>query len=346
MRKLFVHIPVWLLLPLLVSCMTGSMTPGATPTGAPSTQTAAAFTPSPTDTVTPAPTETYTPTATPTPGPPPDLELLNVTIDGDDNLMGEIRNNTDQPMILPPREPAFRFWFEEWQDFGSLTGYYHNIFSPADVEPGDDAYSKVMNCILYPGEKGVIAFDIGPVLSRCEGCATRERIPAPPVKTGYDLIRYESFFFKWEELRDHSIYSEYPAEFGSHYHPSADNLTYRIEGSAIFINFDTNLLLPIYMRGWNFVSWIILYDSNGSIVNILYSLTIPVDGPSTSGNYHIVGVGSEQWSSSWNSLGDIVQWWKPKSELTADALQRVDHIRVLFEINDSFICGDASPNLS
>jgi hypothetical protein len=347
MKNTIVRFPVWLLLPLLASCVAGSTTPGATPTGALGTRTAAAFTPTSTATITSAPTETFTPTVTPTPGPPPDLELLNVTIDADGNLMGEIRNNTDQPMILPPREPAFEFVFESWENYGELTGYFHYI-STADIKPSDDARLKRMNCILYPGESGVIAFPILGNLNDCAGCTIEEQIPNPPTETGFHLVSYQSFFWRWDDLKRYHIYDDYPAEFDSRYHPAAENLSYSINGTAIIINFDVNVFLPESYKGQDFQSWIVLLDKENKILNILYTDPILAyyPNPLISGSYHIAGVGSEHWSSIWNNLANNVQWWKPKGKLTTEMMERVDHIRVLFEVVDENICGATSPNLS
>jgi hypothetical protein len=262
--------------------------------------------------------------------------------------MGEIRNNTDQPMILPPREPALKIIFEDWQNFGRLTGYYHRILGPMKIEPGDDAYSKIMNCILYPGEKGAIAFNIDTVLTGCEGCVTREKLPNPPTETGYHMLSYSSFYRRWDELKKSHILDDYPTDLYSLYKPRVENLSYNINGTSVFVNFNVNVNLPDYYTGPAFPSWVLLLDMEDRILNILYTDVVLAYYPTplTSGNYHIVGVSSNSGSTAQNNLGEIIQWWEPKIELTAEMMQHVDHLRVLFEIEDDNICGDASPNFS
>jgi hypothetical protein len=297
-------------------------------------------TPADTATATVTPTATAIPTVepilTPSPGPAPDLEILNVAIRGN-IFMGEMRNNTDQPMIFPGREKGLRLDFEEWIYYGK---YYHFIDS-AFIVPGID--SKQMNCILYPGETGVVTFDLSQICIGLSGCKNQlmEDLTNPPKQLGYQLIGYQGLYWRWEDLKDkYPFKRDYPAELDGRYHPQIKNLSYRVEDSYIFIEFDAEIYIPAYMRGTREPSWIILYDHAGRIINILNTNTDIFQTRYESGVYHIYGVGRNDMAlpKQWVTPDIHTQWWRPMIELAPEDMQRVDHIRILFEIDNVDIC--------
>ena len=110
------------------------------------------------------PTQTYTPSETPLPTQVPDLEIFNDRlIDRRDTvggvyILGRIRNNTNTTMLLPAREYAFAFHFEDYRTFGD--GFsLHDTLGPLGLKPG--VYGQggpKSNCILYYHEEGLIFF--------------------------------------------------------------------------------------------------------------------------------------------------------------------------------------------
>jgi hypothetical protein len=298
-------------------------------------------TPADTATATVTPTATAIPTVepmrTPSPGPAPDLEILNVAIRGN-IFMGEMRNNTDQPMLFPGRESGLRLDFEKWSQYGK---YYHDIYS-AFIVP-EDVYFKKMNCILYPGETGVVTFDLSQICLELGGCQgpAGEDLTSPPKQLGNQLIGYQGLYRRWEDLKDkYPFKRDYPAELDGRYHPQITNLLYRVEDSYLFIEFDAEIYIPAYMRGTSEPSWIILYDHAGRILNILHTNTDIFQNRYETGMYHIYGVGrnDKALSEQWVTPEIHTQWWRPMIELTQEDMRRVDHIRVVFEIDNVDIC--------
>jgi hypothetical protein len=241
-------------------------------------------------------------------------------------------------MIFPGRESGLRLDFEEWGHYGK---YYHDIYS-AFIVP-EDVYFKKMNCILYPGETGVVTFDLSQICLELGGCQgpAGEDLTSPPKQLGYQLIGYQGLYRRWEDLKDkYPFKREYPAELDKRYQPLADNLVYSIRYSEISINFDIKLFIPKYVTLFYESSWIVLYDNGGQIINILYSRLTSYMTEYLSGIYHIygVGTGSNLPLTQWTTPDVYTQRWKPMIYLTPEDLQRVDHIRVLNETQDDEIC--------
>jgi hypothetical protein len=102
-----------------------------------------------------------------------------------------------------------------------------------------------MNCILYPGEVGIIAFDISNLCdSDSKNCVgKREKLATPPEQLGYRLNDYEAYYRSWEEI--YNIYPhDYEPELFGQYHTSPENLRYELRDTSIIINYDMNLVLP------------------------------------------------------------------------------------------------------
>jgi hypothetical protein len=249
-------------------------------------------------------------------------------------LGGHKCNNTDQPMIMPGLEAAFEFIFEDWDSFGEKD--YHYIYKPFVVKPGIDAIYKRINCILYPEETGVISFQIETKILK------EERAASLPYGPGIRLLSYQSHYRRMEDLKTKALFEEYPDELYEGFHPLAENLAYSIRGSAIFLNFDIGIYVPDYvaLAGTQIPSWVVLYDKQGDIINILLSDPDWCTGYMCfkENTYHLYGIGSESWSQAWVTPGAMASYWEPMTHLTAEDLQRVDHIRVLTEIEDRKLC--------
>jgi hypothetical protein len=170
---------------------------------------------------------------------------------------------------------------------------------------------------------------------------------------GYRLIGSKGLYRRWEDIKDkYWFFSKYPAKLDERYHPQAENISYHFEnapfgdGSAILLIFDTDIYYPSYTRGFHPSSWIILYDKEGRIRNILnnnitfcdyYNCLVP-------GRYHVYGFGGDYiLSKMWVTPDVINQWWKPVIKLTTEDINIVDHIRVFNEIQDDDLCTQPLP---
>jgi hypothetical protein len=324
---------------LLVGCAEGSVSiPGAG---------AATKTRRPSDTPSAPPTETPTATAiptaapfvTPSPGPAPELELFNVTIRGY-FLFAETRNNTGEAMIFPGRENGLRVNLEQWRLHPA--GVYIHDTIEALIQPGTE-YRRSMNCLLYPGDGGVVIINLSQICDSKSSVCKGEELNAPPTQLGYQLTGYQGFYKRWEEIKNLYPFNWHPGDLYGKFHPEVRNLVYTIEGNEIIIDFDIEYVIPEYLyTSATEHSWIILYGKNGEIVNILdYETPIcATPGCGVSGNYHFYGVGSNSnpMGTKWEKPGVITQWWRPAFMLTEEDLDRVDHIRVLFEIQSKSLC--------
>jgi hypothetical protein len=271
-----------------------------------------------------------------TQGPAPDLELLNVTFPQNrhgNSFLAEMRNNTDKAMIFPAWENAFRLDVEHWWKNGAYFQSKDRVF----FYPGPD--EKKMNCILYPGETGVISFNISNLCaSDSKNClGPWGKMESPPVQLGYRLNSYEGYYRSWDEI--YKIYPDkYKPEIFGQYHPAHDNLTYEIRGANLIINYDMNLILPDISTLYQQESWIILYDKDGKIINVLYTDLNFIHANFKSGRYHIYGIGGSEMPKQWETPAIDNQWWQPQAILTAEDLSRVARIRVFDEMSDGGFC--------
>jgi hypothetical protein len=294
---------------------------------------------------------TVEPMVTPSPGPAPDLEIFNVTFaPSPDNMafLAEMRNNTDQPMIFPGRLNALRLGVEFWYQYGI---YYFQGTIDAYLRPHPDI--NRMNCIIYPRETGIIATDF----TYCEDtddCVEKHSTSdVPPPQLGYRLINYEAYPKRWEDfLKFPYIKSNYPSELDKGYHLKVDNLTYetqvieeQMDWGVMFFKFDVTYYQPVYQRASHAPIWIILYDKEGRIVNVMRNSWVDfcrTSGCAKSGtSYHISGAACNRtyclWED-WKKKNPDIQWFEPIAKLTIDEMDRVDHFRILAENQDVNIC--------
>jgi hypothetical protein len=250
--------------------------------------------------------------------------------------MAEMKNNSDEPMIFNEREIGMRLTFEQWLE---RAGFHHKL-SEVPIRP----MGGRMNCILFPGETGVIAFS-SRALEMDKYTVLYEPIESPLPFIGARLIGYQASFRHWKDLKQQYPFNKksygYPEELENYNHPEAENLTFEVNDAQIFIEFDIDIVFPSY-GSYDGLSWIILYDSSDRIVNVLFTRPIYCDGVGcfTARKYHLFGVGSNSRVSREPIIapGQFTDWWEPVMELLAEQLQRVDHIRVLNELQNSSMC--------
>jgi hypothetical protein len=286
---------------------------------------------------------TVVPLVTASPGPEPDLELSNITLLNDYDyefiFMAEMRNNSGETMIFNEREFGIRLYFEQWWEH---VGYHHALFE-ANLRPLSDSVQR-MNCILYPGEAGILAFNTWGTCTMEKDCPRKDEISQePPGQLGTRLTGYQGTPWLWKDLRNLlllSFHYHYPEQLDQYAHPEAQNLTYRIDGSQIIIEYDTDVNLPSF--GDVDVAWLILYGGDGKIINVLYSRDNFCTKKSCLGldRYHVTGIGSNGRPALEQSAtpGVNTTWWRPLFDLTDDQLKQVNSIRVFTELQDWNIC--------
>jgi hypothetical protein len=343
---------------LLAGCAAGSAM-ASLPTARARTMTAEwlsqpSETPPPADTATPTVTPTATeiptvqPMVTPSPGPAPDLEIMNVNIYNDKSnqsiFMGEIRNNTSEAMIFPAKEARLRLNIEEWESWGYR--YYYHLYD-VNIQPYESYFYRRMPCILYPGETGVLTFNLGQVCIESHGCegGIIDELSTPPKQLGYRLNGYKAFPRRWEDLKGISPFTEYyPVQLDDRINTQALNLTYRIQGLEIIVEFDVDAYVPIYAGVMNPSAWIVLFGKQGDILDILTGFPTYCEGVGCfdSKRYHLYGVGNNSGVLTNKSAtpGVYIDWFHPVVKLTPEILQQVDHIQVFNEIGDGNLCED------
>jgi hypothetical protein len=279
---------------------------------------------------TPTPYSTIIPINTPTEGPPPDLEVFNMTLYSHDSdeisggaLIGEIRNNTDTPMVFPvdipkKRNSILRFTFESWNIWWDYF-YYELSVGRGRVEFPDT------NCFLYPGETGVLIIGgVGDCQEFPDNCVrNEEELKNPPEGIGMRLVGYEDLktYLPWPNLNPD-------------YHPQAENLKFTIMEEKIELSFD---LPKTFFKGYsfNYTAWVLLYDKNGGLVSILFHTDLEKIFVETENSYHISGESSNSGPMNpdyfHNSNASLLRGgWD---------FSKVDHARVFVEEQHEFLCG-------
>jgi hypothetical protein len=315
---------------VLILLMATAVSCTSTPIVAPSGQTAATNgSLGPTETqplvATETPTVTATSTITSTPTPPPDLELTNVTISPDDYnvvgqehvLMGRIRNNTNTTMLLFSEKKAFSFNIEMWEydlhvKYNRDQAYYHSI-SQYDIEVGSD--QKTMNCILYPGEEGVIVFGFN---------------DATMSSTFEQKTTYSGPLGVWYTYQ--SYYDTKP-NIPTGYHNKAENVTFQKKYGGIVFDFDLQLLDKVLYPDFyvDQPTWVMLYDKDGKIIDILYmDMAHYYPGFSKGRLLHVHSPTSD-------AITDKA-YFKAAVPVTSEMADQVDHIEVFSELEEQPIC--------
>ncbi|MBN1438550.1 MAG: hypothetical protein JW929_03995 [Anaerolineales bacterium] len=334
---------VCILLAATAACSAGPANPSAAATNTPRPSRTPTGVPTPTPTAMEIPT--VEPVVTASPGPAPDLELLNVTFaEGPLGtiFMAEMRNNTSEAMIFPGMEWALRLGVEGWWE---SRGYYFHILEDVYVKPGSD--DKRMNCVLYPGEVGVIAFDLSNYCSGGQSNCPGEwgELDTPPPHLGYRINNYEAFYLRWDEIYEKLSWRGYSPTIYEGYHPLPEKVKYEIRGSIMAIRFDSKNIPPgvEYQPFYTFPSWIILYDIEGKIINVLYEKLRYATGEN---QYYGIGIEHPSFAGKtpmaeyqWWETPDIEnQIWESYAYLGEEELGRVARVRIFNEISDYTFC--------
>ena len=281
---------------------------------------------------TPTATKTWIPTNTPTIGPPPDLELKNVTIYPETfdkwgqtySMLGRIRNNTNQVMAFRGKDIVFKFNFEvlEYdmeQLMFELPPFSHVVYTEeTTIWKKLEIEKRSMNCILYPGEEGVFNFStksnrgIG-------GYILDERLDEYNGPLGF-WYSYESFYHTRSGLR-------------SDLHPKAENINFKKDQAALEFEYDVVNIPQVENQNHyaTLYSWLILYDKEGRIINILYKSLNEMEGLHWGGDFHVS-------SSTVFTIGQGKWYFKPSVEMTQELIDRVDRVDILNEFVEDDIC--------
>lgn len=308
---------------LLTACSVG---PGTASTGSQGATPFLTEQPTLTQTITITPTITPTMTNTPTISPPPDLELMDVKIYPETyniigqtyTLLGRVRNNTNMIMIFREEDLIFKFVFEVWE-FDSLgkPSYRHAKYSE-EIKLGTDMGRK-MNCILYPGDEGVLFYNT--------------RSVSKVYILHEDRDKYEGSLGFWYTYE--SFYHTQP-DLPLYYHPIAENLTYEKKDGELAVDFDVSIhkLLREGVYGSSIYSWIILYDENGNNINILKKRLNEMSGLVYGGTFHF--------HSSTAASDYSQEYMRPAVEMTSEMIERTDHIDVFIEFEEGSTCRGSS----
>jgi hypothetical protein len=279
--------------------------------------------PSITQTESLAPSITPTLTITPTIGPPPDLELTNVTIypdtfdkAGQDYfLMGRVRNNTESIMTFSDYDLVFKFIFEIWEYNSAFFALdYVHVKYLEEVTLGIDI-SRKMNCILYPGDEGVFYYE---TISNRTDYLLDETVKEYNGPLGI-WYTYESYYHTEPNL---PLY----------YHPKTENIVFSKENGELIFDYDIvdmpNLLNPSNVS--RVYSWLILYDRNGKIINILKKWLAEMPGLTYGGTFHV--------HSETGVSPNEMAYFHPVYKLTPEMIENVDHLEVLNEFEEMDTC--------
>jgi hypothetical protein len=331
---------LWLILSTVLSaCTAGNVTTGISTDVGSSAATSSTRLPSrlPTETVdesTPTSFPTIIPVNTPTEGPPPDLELLNTTIyyndSGGGTLIGEIRNNTNAPIVFPidplykkdTAHPILQVTTEAWDWHGWQMGshYYHEIrIGKGTID------SPNTNCFLYPGETGpIIIRSVSDCRYNSENCVNiKEEIKEAPEGTGMRLVGYE----------DLKTYTPWPGLYPD-YHPQVENLVYSVADYGIEFSFDVQ---KDFFKGYDYryTAWVFLYDKTGGLISVLHRSQIEKIFQEKDGMYHISGYSN---STSPYSPQEFRNSNERMGKLAWRNFAQIDHVRVFVESAHLFLC--------
>jgi hypothetical protein len=258
----------------------------------------------------------------------PDLEIVDGSLFykgndiGGSLFWGRIRNNTDTTMILPIREPAFIFNFTRNELIGGTDPKaFYRLYNwgPLGIAPGLSTEGSVLsNCIIYPREEGVILFDLSYMI-QMEGYASTR------IQTD-DFSGPIGFFYSYR-----SQYRTSP-DLDRKYHPKAENVIYSINASSLIFEFDVFIPRPRNYKWPPIIAWLIMYDNQGNILNVLYT---------DLGIYFSVGHPYNETLHIQSKMppDQSVEFrWGYDMPVTIGQLQRLDHIEILVELQEEGIC--------
>jgi hypothetical protein len=320
---------LWLLLAsVLPACTAGEFSAGSTST-VPSRTKLSSLTPTETiDESTPTMINTIVAIPSPTEGLPPDLELLNLTLKydgkGNGSIFGEIRNNTDTTMVFPVDtggkiNPILRLQIDAWDWDGWTAVLWRHEFS---VGSGYAA-SWHTGCFLYPGETGLFSTYTPGCNMFPDNCVSGwTYFEEPPEATGMQLVGYQ----------DLKTYVPWP-DLNPGYHPQVENLEYSITPSRLDFAFE--LPKSLFNPNYDFMTWVVAYDENEKMLGILYKPNVWELKIDNGGDmYRIIGFYEPHPEPHTTAPGFF------RGELLDDEdYYRIDHIRVMVEMEHTYLCG-------
>lgn len=283
----------------------------------------------PVTTIIPTAINTVVPIPSPTEGPPPELELVNASIRYDGHgygyLYGGIRNNTDAAMVFRSPKggndyPLFRFYFKAWEWF-EINGIYW-IY---EFEEGQGSYMRPnTNCLLYPGETGVLRIDPPSCNMEEKNCVYEsDFIFEPPPTTGMQLIGYEVI----------KSYEPWPG-LETEYHPKAENIEFSVKNYKIQFGFDLPKSVFNNSAWYDFPAWVLIIGKDGVTLDILFQENIrDIMTEKDDMTYHINGFYKTASSTEESGPGYFLGYLPDKY------WDQIDHIKVFVEKQHDFLCG-------
>ena len=264
-----------------------------------------------TPTISPTPTVTATPTFTPTP--PPDLELTDVTIlpntynvvDQNYSIMARLRNNTDTTMVIFDVPTVLKMTFDRWEydEQGKMDrGPYYHSLDTGDLQPSEGYY---MNFIIYPGEEGVVAFEMFDLSSTDDHMISNQDKYDGPLGITYT---YQSF-------------NHFRPDLPTYYHTKAENVTFQIKDYSVAYDFDLNVpALPIMGVATSVEYYVIFYDKNNKIIDVMQKYMNHYPGFEFGKKLHIHD----------NTASAI--FTEIFLDMTSDMASQVDHLDIINEM--------------
>jgi hypothetical protein len=282
-----------------------------------------------TPSVTLTPTITLIPSITPTPTPAPGLEFFNAAYDGA-SVAGELRNNTGQTIVLitSDYDPEFLFWFDYYEDRSfEIDGKKyirvdHIYWGPVDVRAEGESDYDIMNCVLYPGENGAIAFGKRGYGQKPEGYYEEwDELSIIPPQLGF-FYRYESNYITDPDLE-------------KTFHPKAENISFHIENNYIYFEFDVDMPfaeeLDLRKQRLNIPAWVKVYDVQGRLMDVINNNLDLVDYLQLNSMNHISGFTKLTGEPTFDDTREHDHLWRNHIYIKEKDLALINRIEVLVE---------------
>ena len=268
-------------------------------------------------------TNTWIPSSTPTVGPPPDLELKDITVYPQAgnyehvgqkySLLGRTRNNTNKIMVFSDRSLVFKFTFEFWEYNSSSAKNYQHVIFTREAEQSRD-YFQIVNCILYPGDEGVFMYD---TYSSSKEYILYENFQIMMGRLGFGFPTRVSItrnrIYDWITIPKRKIWY------------------IQLKKARLFLIYDVNLPKKEVNGYSRVVSYLILLDKEGEILNILSKDIIEMGGVKYGKPYHVHGTTA-------TSVSDREKYFRPKLNMTQEMIDNFDHLDVLIEFQEKSTC--------
>lgn len=214
---------------------------------------------------------------------------------------------------------VFKFIFEVWEYNSDYFVQKYIHLKYIDEATLGIERSRKMNCILYPGDEGVFYFE---TISNRDEYLLNETMKEYSGSLGI-WYTYESFYHTEPDLP-------------SYYHPKTKNIVFSKENGELIFDYDIvdipNLLNPSNVS--RVYSWLILYDKNGKIINILKKWLAEMPGLTYGGSFHV--------HSGTGVSPNEMEYFHPVYNLTPEMIEQVDHLEVFNEFEEMDTCRKTS----